>query len=204
MIDECFIALNSDSVSQPFGDLICADGGYDKIKKYGDVKPVAVIGDFDSSKESDVENAIRYPSEKNYSDGELCLEYAMEKGYKKIIFSGVTGGRLDQQLANLSLIKKASESGVDAMAIDDINGITLEIYHAASQIEFSAVCGDLISVMPFNFVTCLKAYGVKYPLDNLTIKNDDLSRGMSNVATDKTVRFEITDGEAFIFHYKTC
>ncbi|MGN1096968.1 MAG: hypothetical protein ACI4QU_03930, partial [Christensenellales bacterium] len=72
MLKECFIALNSDSVSQPFGDLICADGGYDKVKGYG-VKPVVVIGDFDSSKERDVENAIRYPSEKNYSDGELCL-----------------------------------------------------------------------------------------------------------------------------------
>ncbi|MGN0795815.1 MAG: thiamine diphosphokinase [Christensenellales bacterium] len=201
MLKECFIALNSDSVSQPFGDLICADGGYDKVKGYG-VKPVVVIGDFDSSKERDVENAIRYPSEKNYSDGELCLEYAIENGYKKAVFSGVTGGRLDHQLANLSLIKKSAENGIDAMAIDNVNGKTLEIFYAASNIEFAAQCGDLISVMPFNSVTCLKAYGVKYPLDNLTIKSDDLSRGMSNVATDETVKFEITDGEAFIFHYK--
>lgn len=199
MSKQCFIALNSDTVATPFGDLICADGG---CKRAGGVKPLAIIGDFDSSDTADLENVIVYPKEKDFSDGELCLEYALENGYDEIVFSGVTGGRLDHQLANLSLIKKATESGVSAMGLDETDGKKIEIYYTEKPIRLSVRKGDLISVMPFEFVTCHRASGVKYPLNDLTLNNSNLSYGLSNVATANEVEFEFTCGGTFVFRYE--
>lgn len=199
MNKQCFIALNSDTVAKPCGDLICADGGY---KKVGNAKPMAIIGDFDSATVPDFENVIVYPAEKDFSDGELCLEFAIEKGYEKIVFSGVTGGRLDHQLANLSLIKKATESGVEAMGLDEKDGKRIEIYYAEKPIKLSVCKGDVISVMPFEFVTCHRASGVRYPLNDLTLNNSNLSYGLSNVATANEVEFEFTCGGTFVFRYE--
>ena len=59
--------------------LICADGGYKHLKAL-DVEPDVVLGDFDSSEEPKGIETVKFPAEKDMTDGEIAIEYALEKG----------------------------------------------------------------------------------------------------------------------------
>ena len=65
--------------------IICADKGFENMEKAG-VKPHIALGDFDSVKILDNEiPIIKYPSEKDVTDTEIAVEYAMEKGTTEIM-----------------------------------------------------------------------------------------------------------------------
>ena len=99
---------------------ICADGGYDHAKKQG-IVPDILLGDLDSiSERADIKTLV-FPTEKNETDSEIALLYAIEKGYKDIVLTGVTGTRLDHTLNNIFLLKTASELGAKAVIADDNN-----------------------------------------------------------------------------------
>ena len=60
---------------------ICADSGYAYAKQLG-LHPDAVLGDFDSYALEDVqeENVTVFPARKDYTDSEIALMHAIEKG----------------------------------------------------------------------------------------------------------------------------
>ena len=96
--------------------LVGCDGGTSHILALGLV-PHVVIGDFDSissktqralstgGKGKEVEY-FRYPTDKLYTDSELGLALAMERGCKEIILAGVRGTATDHFLGNLFLLAK--------------------------------------------------------------------------------------------------
>ena len=75
-------------------------------------------------------------------------------------------------------------------------------FYALQDVSLSVCKGDVISVMPFEFVTCHRASGVKYPLNDLTLNSSNLSYGLSNVATADEVEFDFVKGGAFVFRYE--
>src|SRR5690606_5818838 len=99
-IDKSYIKdLNIDYV-------ICADGGLEKVNKLG-LKPDLILGDFDSVNLSVLEKfknlnieTVRFPSEKDYTDMELAINHAVNKGFNDIILVGASGTRLDHTVAN--------------------------------------------------------------------------------------------------------
>ena len=64
--------------------IICADGGYNHAKNMN-IKPDILIGDMDSVTDfmHDVE-VLKYPTDKDFTDGELCIKYAKEKNCRLI------------------------------------------------------------------------------------------------------------------------
>ena len=90
--------------------LIAADGGANYLMKMG-ILPEIVIGDLDSidedtlfeltTAEVDIE---QYSEDKDETDIELALRYAVELRPSSILIVGALGGRLDQTLANLSIL----------------------------------------------------------------------------------------------------
>ena len=201
MQNRVYVLLNSPNVPSVEGDVICADAGI-KFVDGKKQKIVAVLGDFDSFDGRCEFETVRFPSHKNMSDGVICADYAAEKGYGEIVFCGVTGGRFDHQLSNLSLLKYARQKGGRAFGYDVEDGKALYIYFAAEPISIDVKAGDIVSVMPFDSVTVDGADNLEYPLDNLTITSSDLSRGLSNIAVaDGKASFNIVKGEAFILRY---
>jgi thiamine pyrophosphokinase len=90
--------------------IIAADGGANHLKKM-EMVPDVLIGDLDSVSKGEVKRletlgtrVIRFPVEKDETDLELSLGYALDQGFREILILAPFGGRLDQTLGNISLL----------------------------------------------------------------------------------------------------
>lgn len=79
---------------------IAADGGALFLESIGFL-PDVIIGDFDSLTEAQYQRyeklgakIIKYPMEKDETDGELALQYCQERGFNNIIIIGFAGGAI--------------------------------------------------------------------------------------------------------------
>lgn len=170
--------------------VICADSGYKYAKNLG-IKPDAVLGDFDSYDLSEVqeENPLVYPTEKDFTDCEIAIDYAIEKGASEIVLSCAKGGRSDHFLANIYALMRALEKGVKAYIYSENE----RIYIAENFFEAEGEIGDILSVIPFVSAKNFTTHNLKYAL-----KNADLPyTGVSNVFLDKKVSLSF-EGRAII------
>lgn len=175
--------------------IICCDGGYDVCP----VEPDLVLGDFDSMQSSNVDvKTVTHNPHKDASDGELAVYYAKEHfDADEIVFNGVTGGRLDHQLCNLSIMRLASSLGMKVKAEED----GLDIHYISGEFDLPTQKGETISILPYGesaLVTDSK--NLEYPLDNLILKSAD-TRGLSNVSLGGTIHVNVKMGSVFIFRY---
>lgn len=81
--------------------IICADGGAVLARKWG-VAPNLILGDLDSLDGETLtywqEKGVpvqRVPAEKDETDLELAVDFALEQGVEKIILVGAWGSRVD-------------------------------------------------------------------------------------------------------------
>lgn len=88
---------------------IGVDRGAVRLLKWG-IKPLIAVGDFDSidkeellGLEDTLEKIKIYPPEKDYTDTQLGMKFAINENPDEINVFGATGGRLDHLLANLFL-----------------------------------------------------------------------------------------------------
>lgn len=83
------------------------------------IKPDYAFGDFDSVTEEEwtqiqkeVQNLHTFKPEKDETDMELALDWALAKRPEKIRVFGGTGGRLDHFLGNVQILLKAELNGL--------------------------------------------------------------------------------------------
>ena len=189
-------------LSQPFKRyapapfVIVADAGYLRAKEMG-IKPDLLVGDFDSLgyRPEGVE-IVTVPVEKDFSDGELGVRTAALRGVKELDIYGAAGGRPDHFLFNLHLLKIAFDLGVKAV----IRGDDFDVYYTESNFFLTASVGDYLSVVPFGeSVHILKATGLKYPAEGVTLTKKD-TRGLSNECTEDKVFVSVSEGGALLVH----
>ncbi len=170
--------------------IICADGGIRHAKAL-DIVPDILIGDFDSSKpEENAVKRIEYPSRKDFTDGELCVKYAVEHGYEEIVLMGMRGTRTDHTLTNMLLLSQCS----CGMMIDDNN----EIYYLKDRLSIKNKKGKTLSIIPVKGDMCgITTAGLDYPLDNETLYFGE-SRGNSNVVIADVCEIKVSSGEGFV------
>jgi thiamine pyrophosphokinase len=94
------------------------DRGVFYLLKAG-VKPAAAFGDFDSVSEAEmaeIEGVVtdlkKYKPEKDETDMELALNWALEQEPHSITIFGATGGRLDHLMANIQLLVKPLQKDI--------------------------------------------------------------------------------------------
>ena len=127
--------------------LIAANGGGRHCLKMG-LNPKVVIGDFDSLTENELAELdsrgaalIRYPADKDETDLELALNYALEQGASEIWLYGLLGGRWDMTISNLILLAAPRFDGVSFRVIDKNTEILIL---RTSSLTTKAVCFYLI------------------------------------------------------------
>ena len=174
--------------------VICADKGYKYAKRLG-VHINAVLGDFDSCdiKDVDFKGVKVFPSEKDFTDCEIAVDYACEKGADEIVLLCATGGREDHFLGNIYALRRGADRGVFCY----IYTKTTQIYVADDYFETTGEKGDILSVFEF---FCAK----KFTTENLkyALKDKDLPYTcISNVFSDKKVSLKFS-GRALIIHTK--
>lgn len=173
--------------------IIAADGGYRHVE---DKNVTAVIGDLDTLKRIP-ENVklIRYPVEKNATDGELAIEYAAAEGVTELNIYGGLGGKPEHVAGNLNLLAFAFGKGIRAKLVSK----EYTVYYAADEFRVAVTKGAVVSVFAYGGEALVdRSEGLYYPLEDLTLTPSS-SRGISNVATADEIAFEVKRGAVLVF-----
>lgn len=184
--------------------IICADGGAKHLQKIS-LLPDILIGDFDSIGNALLEyyteqkvHIIRYPKNKDFTDTELAIQVALEKGAKQISFFAVMGNRLDHSLSSLYLLKPLIEKNIFAKISND----TSEVFLTKDMIEIEKGDYTILSLLALSEkVTGIQTEGLAYPLKGETLLQGS-SLGISNVFTQKKAGISIQSGLLIIIKTK--
>ena len=123
----------------------CCDGAYRWAKNK--VKIYKNIGDFDSLDEAPSPPPEEvYPSEKNFTDGEIAVRKMISDGITEIDVYGAFGGREDHFLGNVQLLYYCISRGVAARLISE----STIIFAVRGRVVFENCAGKTISVFPFS------------------------------------------------------
>lgn len=183
--------------------LIGCDGGAAHILALG-LTPHVVIGDFDSIsskvlrvlKQKNVE-LIRYPRDKLYTDTELGVALAMERGCRDIVLAGVRGTHTDHLIGNLSTLAKKKFAALSFKVIDGNEEITLVRKH----IRIKGKNKDIVSLLPAGRgARGVTTKGLYYPLRNATIPSGS-TRGLRNHMTGKHAEITVREGTLLVIHH---
>ncbi len=181
--------------------IICADGGAVFAKKQN-IIPHVIIGDCDSISlpvksffEKKHVEFVKYPSEKDYTDSELAVEYAIKKGAKELVIYGLFGDRIDHMISNIYHLSNVSLRTSCVF----VEGMT-EMQFIDSSIILNGKKGDELSLIPLkDTVKGVTTNGLYYPL-----KNEDLpfgtTRGISNVFEGIRAKVTVKKGILFVIH----
>ena len=134
-----------------------------------------------------------YPSEKDYTDGELALMRAIGAGYGDIEIYGGGGKRDDHFIGNLHLLYQAERAGVRAVLITNY----CRIFAASGLVGLGGVVGKTVSIVPFGGdAHIMESRGFRYPLPETFKYGSTL--GISNVITAENAQFR-TEGTVLVF-----
>ena len=187
---------------RPNDTIIAADGGTRHALALGLV-PSVIIGDLDSltpdlrhsAEQSDI-RLIQHPRDKNETDFELALHFAVEAGYPEILVIAALGDRLDQTLANLSLLTDPLLSPLDVRLDDGLE----EAFFARCSCQVRGTAGEIISLIPWGGeVTGVVTGGLRWPLHGETLHSDK-TRGISNEFLSETASISLESGLLLIVH----
>jgi thiamine pyrophosphokinase len=175
---------------------IGADGGTHLLEELG-LFPDIIIGDLDSLTEEEVrkyqQNGVKvyqYPIDKDETDGELAIDFCYENDLKNIVIIGSTGGRIDQQLANIFLLEYACQKGLEAI----IKEPGLEIGLIVETRIFINKKGYQLSLLPLSKVASgVVIQGCKYSLKGETLFRYK-TRGLSNSIINNTASVSLEEG----------
>jgi thiamine pyrophosphokinase len=183
--------------------IVAADGGARVAAHYGR-RVDTVIGDMDSLSPDELATLrtqqatiLQHPAEKNETDLELALMWAVEQGADWLRVIGATGGRLDQTLSNIYLLALSILDGCDVKLVAGGQATWLA---RAGRTEIVGAVGDTISLIPLNgTVLGVRTEHLYYPLDD-----EDLyfgpARGVSNVMTAERAAITVREGVLLVVH----
>jgi thiamine pyrophosphokinase len=181
---------------------IAADGAWGRARRAG-LHIDRVIGDLDSllpEDQRDLESSgtpvDRYPTEKDQTDLELCIEYALSLQSHEIIVFGALGGRTDHALTNLHLLEKSADSGSRITLIHGDEAI----YLVSDRLVFeTARIGDGVSLIPLTESVLVSTEGLHYGLQDERLLRAS-SRGVSNWIEKTPARIDVRDGRVLVIH----
>ncbi len=183
--------------------VVAADGGARVARHYG-LTPDIVIGDMDSlsNEESSALHSAgvkfrRFPAEKDQTDLELALRWAVDQGLKDIQIIGGLGGRFDQTMGNVQLLALPELAEARVRLISGNESIWLA---KPGNTIIQGEAGDTLSLIPFTAVVHdITTKNLHYPL-----KGEDLvlgpARGMSNVMETAQAEVTFREGILLIVH----
>lgn len=175
--------------------VVCADGAYEWAKGKN-IKIDLLVGDFDSlGYIPDTLPVLRFPVEKNETDGEIAVSVLEEKGVKQIDVYGAFGKRADHFFGNVALLDLGLKKGIEVKLIDDFQQISIK----QGVVREKVLKNGTISLVPFDGdAHIINSKGLFYPLDDLVLQCGS-TRGISNKATEEVIEFEVKSGKVLMF-----
>ena len=182
--------------------LIAADGGARHLLRMGKI-PHVLIGDLDSLTSDEVAfmeardcEIHRYSTDKDWTDLELAMNYALEGQFSSIRLAAAGGGRIDQALGNIFLLTRPDLKGID-VALDDGKE---EILLIEQQAALHGQPGDRVSLVPLDEqVTGVTTHQLQWPLKNAVLYRH-ATRGISNIMLTNTATIMAHSGTLLCIH----
>lgn len=164
-----------------------------------------IIGDFDSVGKNillkyENSNVVieKFMPEKDYTDGELAIDRAIDLLSTKIVIVAATGSRLDHVIANIGLLKKIIDNDIDCMIVDSNNVISM-IKRTKCIHDFELI-GRYISIIAFSdVVDGITLTGFKYPLNNYRLEKGK-AIGISNELISDIATISIKSGYLLVIN----
>lgn len=174
------------------GFVICADGGYVHARALG-IVPDLWLGDGDSLLDRTVtaKEKITFPAKKDYTDTDLAVMAALERGHKDIVMLGALGGRLDHEFSHFCLLKKILDNGGRGVLVDEKNEITME------NSSFTVYPNDKKYISFFPFGGEVKGFSVKglcYEAEGITLKCGSVQASSNCFAGDSPGEISFSSG----------
>ena len=195
-------ALPADRAHAVSADLlIAADGGALLCSRW-DLPPRIVVGDLDSlgvERAEELRQAgvqvVAYAADKDESDTELAVRWALEAGADEIVLvAGLGGQRLDHEVANVLLVADPRLAG----RIRAVRGdTTLSALHSGGSRLLSGVPGDIVTLLPIGGVSGVTTDGLRYPLRGEALRAG-AARGLSNVLERPDARVSVAEGALIV------
>jgi thiamine pyrophosphokinase len=184
--------------------IICCDGGARHFQNSA-IKPDVIIGDMDSIDPAQLADysaqnlkIIEHPPDKNFSDTELALDYALNLNPQEIFIWCAFGGRIDHTLSNVFLLCKGTEKGIRIFMVDEY----CEAFVLDKKASFINEKGKIVSLLALTpEVTGITLPGFLYPLENGTLKMGE-SRGISNVINEARAGISAAKGMLLVIKYR--
>lgn len=163
------------------------------------------VGDFDSVDRSQFEFIKQYALRmltfdainKDWTDTELALREALDRGFREVVIAGCLGSRFDHTLANVYLLCLAADEGASALIAGERNEIRIltgpgERRLAADpryeHVSLLPVAGDAAGIT---------LHGFAYPLNDATLRTG-MTLGVSNKLAAPEGVIELREGRLLI------
>lgn len=176
--------------------VIATDGGAQHLAALG-LKPEVIVGDMDSTdadtwRGDDGVTLVPYPSDKDRSDTELAVEYALAHGCQQVSLLAAVGKRLDHTLGNIALVARYA----GRVAILDGN-VTLVAVNKSEKCMLHGSVGTTVSLIPYGAERAtVRTQGLKYPLENESLAF--ATHGLSNQLSQTEACLCISEGILFV------
>ena len=130
---------------------------------------------------------IRLRPEKDDSDTQSAMNYAIRTGAKEIAILGVTGKRVDHLMANFGLLVLAQKQGASVTLVDSYN--YMKLVSSGTVLRKSEQFGKYVSFFQLGGdVTGLTLEGFKYPLSNYHLTVADSGLTVSNEISSESAK----------------
>jgi thiamine pyrophosphokinase len=214
-----FLKKNIEKAGRENIRLIAADRGLEFFLDYL-ILPDVVIGDFDSLSEDGknflemqnedipyggmlewklqkgegkVVEVVRLRPEKDDSDTQSAMNYAIQNGAKEIVILGVTGNRVDHLMANFGLLILAQKQDTEVALADRYN--YMKFIPSGTILKKAEQFGKYVSFFPLRGdVTGLTLEGFKYPLDKYHLTTADSGLTVSNEISEEYAKVTYESG----------
>lgn len=178
--------------------MVLADSGARHALRLGMV-PTVLIGDMDSIDPEDRNRlpettSVTFPTDKDKTDTQLAVEWALARGAGYILIAGGIGSRLDHSLANAHLLGLIHRAGATGAVTDGRQSLHLLV----DEMALEAPQGYTLSVLPLT-ASCrgLVVQGLRWELTGFDLEMGD-TRTVSNEFTERPARLTLSSGKALV------
>jgi len=182
--------------------IVATDGALDRATECN-IEVNTLIGDLDSLADpTRLEDRfpnmeiLRYPADKDWTDLELAIDWALERSLSSIVVFGAAGGRIDHTMANLALLEKGLHSGIPIELISGNESVRL--IQGTLAIDNAAI-GERVSLLPISLFTTVSTQGLRFPLASEKLFRGK-GRGISNVIESTPVSVSVESGVLAVVH----
>jgi len=177
--------------------VVCADGAAQAMLR-ADRPPNLIIGDLDSLKPDAFKWADaldvpieRHAEEKDQIDGELALEKAVALGAKSILILGGHGGRSAMFLANLKILRRVHDLGLDGSMVG--KGESIRYVTAGGQLSLTGRTGATLNLLPIDGDAVVEISGTQWEGKEIMLPSRS-AKGLSNRITSDGARVLVRAG----------